>query len=113
MNLSVKDTEREAVLDTLRTANVAFQQSYPGDRPDRQPVHTMYGGANLFKSDTCVKMGEVALKNLRTYAPNFVELARALLLEGHEELPQMSHETDELQQRLEGMNEEQRRKENS
>ncbi len=103
--------EKERLMEELGKANRAFQSNYPGDRPDPQPVHTMYGGANLFKSDTCVKMGEVALKNLRAYAPNFAELARALSLEGHEELPQMTHEIDELQQKLEGMSEEERRKE--
>src|ERR1700744_3044540 len=109
MNLSVKDTEREAVLDTLRTANVAFQQRYPGDRPDRQPVHTVYGGANLFKSDTCVRMGETALRNLHANAPNFSELARALSLEGHEFLPHAIKEVDELSRKLAGMPEEDRR----
>lgn len=109
--LSIKDIEKEKLLGLLATANRIFQSNYPGDRPDRQPVHTVYGGANLFKSDTCVRMGGIALKSLRTYAPNFVELARALMLEGHEDLPQMSHEIDELQHELEGMSEEQRRKE--
>lgn len=109
--LSIKDTEKEKLLRLLATANLAFQASYPGDRPDRQPVHTVYGGANLFKSDTCVRMGGIALKNLRTYAPNFVEMARALLLEGHADLPQTERAVEELDQQLEGMSEEQRRKE--
>ncbi len=111
MNLSVKDTEREALLDTLGTANIAFQQSYPGDRPDRQPVHTVYGGANLFKSDTCIRMGETALKSLHVNAPNFAELARALSLEGHEFLPHAIKEVDELSRKLAGMPEEERRRE--
>ena len=98
-------------MEELGKANRAFQSNYPGDRPDRQPVHTVYGGANLFKSDTCTRMGGIALKSLRTYAPNFAELARALSLEGHEWLPYTEKEVDELQQKLEGMSEEQRRKE--
>jgi len=32
-------------------------------------------------------MGEVALKNLQTYSPNFVVLAKVLCFEGHETLP--------------------------
>ena len=98
-------------MEELGKANRAFQASYPGDRPDRQPVHTVYGGANLFKRDTCVRMGGIALKNLRTFAPNFVEMARALLLEGHEDLPQTERGVEELDRQLEGMTEEQRRKE--
>ena len=72
MNFSIQENERDAILNDLRPANLKFQQTYPGDKPDRQAVHTVYGGANLFKSDTCVKMGEIALNNLQTYAPNFV-----------------------------------------
>src|ERR1700760_2219547 len=109
--LSIKDSEKDNLLRSLATANRAFQVNYPGDRPDRQPVHTVYGGANLFKHDTCVRMGGIALKSLRTYAPNFVELARALLLEGHQDLPQTERGVEELDRQLEGMSEEQRRKE--
>ena len=87
MKLSLQDSEKTSLLDQLGVANLRFQQIYPGDRPDRQPVHTVYGGANLFKADTCVRMGEIALNNLQTYAPNFVELARVLQLKNHEHLP--------------------------
>src|SRR5580658_3316317 len=111
MQLSIKTTDREAILDTLKHANLAFQASYPGDRPDRQPVHTVYGGAHLFKSDTCIKMGEIALRNLRTYAPHFAELSRALSLDGHEFLPLTEKAVTELDKRLADMSEEQRRKE--
>ncbi len=78
MKLSIKDEQKDTLLNELRTANLKFQQIYPGDKPDRQPVHTVYGGANLFKSDTCVRMGETALRSLQTYAPNFVTLANVL-----------------------------------
>lgn len=109
MQFSIKESEKESLLGSLKIANLAFQEKYPGDRPDRQPVHTVYGGANLFKADTCVRMGETALKSLRTYAPNFVELARVLSLEGHEFLPQTERETALLMRKLEAMNEGERR----
>jgi hypothetical protein len=86
MNFSFKDDRKDSLLNELRNANLSFQQKYPGDKPDRQPVHTVYGGANLFSSDTCVKIGEVALRSLRTYAANFVILAKILKLQGHERL---------------------------
>ena len=54
----------------------------------REPVHVVYGGANLFKSDTIEKLGKIALKSLETYAPNFVEFANAMWLKGAETLPQ-------------------------
>ena len=66
----------------------------PGDKPERQPVHTVYGGANLFKSDTAIKMGEIALRNLKTYAPDFVTLAKVLHLEGFEHLPHLEKDID-------------------
>jgi citrate lyase beta subunit len=113
MHLSINDNEKESLLASLKTANLAFQRSYPGDRPDRQPVHTVYGGANLFKSDTCLKMGETALKSLHTYAPNFVELALALSLEGHGELPQTEAGIKTLDKKLQHLPDDQRRKEKS
>ena len=111
MKLSLPDTEKEALLEQLGTANRQFQEVYPGDRSDRQPVHTVYGGANLFKSDTAPRMGEIALRNLQTYAPNFVELARVLALPGHEALPTLEKDIHALTARLDGLSAEARRQE--
>jgi citrate lyase beta subunit len=82
MKLSIPIDAREKVLGNLHTANIAFQKNYPGELPDRQPVHTVYGGANLFKSDTTHKMGQTALKSFKTYAPDFTILAKVLDLTG-------------------------------
>ena len=49
-----------------------------GERPARQPVHTVYGGAHLFTSDTTAKLGAIALRTLRDYAPDATALATAL-----------------------------------
>ncbi|MBC7446536.1 MAG: phosphoenolpyruvate kinase [Hymenobacteraceae bacterium] len=103
MTLSLPVTDQQALLDQLGVANRVFQQIYPGDRPDRQPVHTVYGGANLFKADTCVRMGEIALTNLQTNAPTFVDLARILRLEGHEHLPTLKKDIAALTARLDAM----------
>ncbi|MBC7826982.1 MAG: phosphoenolpyruvate kinase [Chitinophagaceae bacterium] len=111
MKFSIQEKEKESILNELRTANLKFQQIYPGDKPDRQAVHTVYGGANLFKSDTCIKMGEIALKNLQTYAPNFVVLAGVLKLDGYEYLPSAEKEVEELTQKLDQLSEAQRKKE--
>ena len=109
MNFSIADEEKESLLDTLKTANLTFQQTYPGDKPDRQPVHTVYGGANLFKSDTCVKMGEIALKSLQTYAPDFVALADVLHLQGFLDLPSSGKKIEKLVKKLDRMSEKNRR----
>src|SRR5690349_16274254 len=103
MKFSIPENESAQLLHQLQTANLHFQKTYPGDKPDRQPVHTVYGGANLFKSDTCVKMGDIALKNLQTYAPDFITLARVLQLEGHEHLPQGLSDIEAHTQKLQHM----------
>ncbi|HMC77616.1 MAG TPA: hypothetical protein VKH34_10800 [Vicinamibacterales bacterium] len=36
----------------------------------RQPIHTVYGGAHLFRSDTAAKLGATALRVLREHAPD-------------------------------------------
>lgn len=110
MNLSIAEIEKEILLNSLSTANKKFQQTYPGDKPDRQPVHTVYGGANLFKSDTCVKMGEIALKSLQTYSPDFITLAKVLKFEGYDELPDDEKKAAKLIRKLDKMTEEERRK---
>ena len=109
MNFSIDDSEKESLLGVLKIANLKFQQTYPGDKPDRQPVHTVYGGANLFKSDTCVKMGEIALKNLQTYAPNFVVLADVLHLQGFLDLPSSDKKIQKLIIKLDRLSENKRR----
>jgi citrate lyase beta subunit len=105
MNLTITEEQKNNLLGELQEANLRFQRIYPGDRPDRQPVHTVYGGANLFKSDTTLKMGEIALKNLQTYAPNFVVLANVLKLEGYQHLPHTEKDIATLTARLDGMSE--------
>jgi len=71
----------------LQTANARFSQNYPGESSARQPVHTVYGGAHIFKEGTAINMGKGALNHINTYAPNFVEFAKILELKGHDHLP--------------------------
>jgi citrate lyase beta subunit len=113
MKLSIANDKKKHILDELGVANLAFQQVYPGDKPDRQPVHTLYGGANLFKADTCIRMGDIALQNLQTYAPDFVSLAKVLRLQGHEYLPSAQKDIVTLQRRLDNMSEPDRKKDNA
>ncbi|MGK3991781.1 DUF6986 family protein [Sorangium sp. So ce1024] len=54
----------------------------------RQPVHTVYGGAHLFKADTARKLGAVALAALAEHAPDVAAFARAFGLPGADELPE-------------------------
>ncbi len=66
----------------------------------RSPIHVVYGGANLFKSDTPQKLGKIALKSIETYAPNFAEFAQAMWLKGADTLPQFEDATQELEFQL-------------
>ena len=96
MRRSLSDTLIQAVETPLRQSNLLFAQRYPGSAVGRQPVHTLYGGAQLFKAETAAKMGELALKNLETYAPDFVTLARAAGLNGAQYLPEQWSESRRL-----------------
>src|SRR5207244_2335677 len=64
----------------LEKANRSFLKRFPGDSNERQPVHVVYGGAHLFKSDSAQKLGSLALKSLEQFAPNSATLARVLKL---------------------------------
>ncbi|HWM89848.1 MAG TPA: phosphoenolpyruvate kinase [Thermoanaerobaculia bacterium] len=68
------------IVDRLRSANLAFSRLYPGDSARRQPVHTVYGGAHLFKADTASRLGALALRSLEEYAPEPADLASAASL---------------------------------
>ena len=70
----------------LRLAHKAFASRYPGPRGDRQPVHTVYGGAHLFRADTAKRLGHKALEALDEYAPDFISFARAIELPGSQHL---------------------------
>jgi citrate lyase beta subunit len=52
----------------------------------RSPVHVVYGGAHLFKADTPNTLGKLALRSLKTYAPEVDEFAAALGLDENKKL---------------------------
>ncbi|MFL5400916.1 MAG: DUF6986 family protein [Myxococcales bacterium] len=66
---SLSDGTVRALTERLQKAQDAFAARYPGEPASRQPVHTVYGGAHLFKSDTVKKLGEIALRSLSEHAP--------------------------------------------
>jgi citrate lyase beta subunit len=71
------DLTRDA-LAKLRKANLTFAEAYPGEGGDRQAVHTVYGGAHLFKADTAKKMGGIAVRSVEEYFPDAKTFARVL-----------------------------------
>ena len=48
---TIPENALSSFLDALDKGNVRVAEQFPGDSPQRQPVHTVYGGAHLFKAD--------------------------------------------------------------
>jgi len=76
------------IVSDLSEANQRFMRRYPGESNRRQAVHTVYGGAHLFKADSAQKLGAVALRSLDEYAPEAATLARAIGIAGNERFTQ-------------------------
>ena len=69
---------------TLRRANADFEAAYPGDSGSRQPVHTVYGGAHLFKRDTAAKLGDLAVRFMDRHMATPERLTATLGIQGPE-----------------------------
>jgi citrate lyase beta subunit len=65
-------------LDHLAVANQQYAERYPGESTQRQPLHTVYGGAQLYRAETTRKLGQLALRHLDTYAPTPGDLRDAV-----------------------------------
>ncbi len=90
------DEKAVSILAELEKANAMLANRFPGERTERQPVHTVYGGAHLFKSGTIEKLGQLALKSMAAHAPSFQEFAEVLELPGYESLAASRKEVEEL-----------------
>lgn len=100
MHSSLTPQSIETIVSRLRIANTSFAKTYPGDSDKRQPVHTVYGGAQIFKAETASKLGTTALNSLAEYAPNFVEFARGIGFPGNERLPKSTAQIQSLEKKL-------------
>lgn len=68
--------------------------------PLRSPVHVVYGGADRFNASTPRNLGDIAIKTLEKYAPNFVEFAKAMNLVGSETLPDSVDGIERLERQI-------------
>jgi hypothetical protein len=94
-----KESTRE-ITSRLAEANTVFSRRYPGETGRRQPVHTVYGGAHLYKSDSAARLGALATRSLDQYAPDFITFAKAINLPGSDQLPDNTTQIEELSSRL-------------
>ena len=79
---ALSDKKLQKTLGRIARAQARVTQRYPGDSGARQPIHTVYGGAHLFSSDTARKLGELALRALDAYAPDAETFASAIGIPG-------------------------------
>ena len=93
---STRDTR-----ERLEQANKDFARNYTGETGRRQPVHTVYGGAHLFKADSAGRLGGLARRSLDQFAPDFLTFAKAIDLPGSDQLPDSIENAENLDQRLE------------
>ena len=101
MKTSLAGVSLEAIIGRLGAANRAFVDNYPGETGRRQPMHTVYGGAHLFRADSAARLGKVAERALAENASDFVVFALAIGLPLSEDLPDVLKFATGLKHRLE------------
>ena len=88
---SFLSTDLEQITAALSAANKDFVRIYPGESNRRQAVHSVYGGAHLFRADTAQRLGAVALRALEEHAPDAQALTRAVGMESDAETAAKIH----------------------
>src|SRR5713101_3359831 len=77
MKTSLSQSAIHAAQGPLEEALASLARLYPRESGRRQPVHSVYGGAHLFRAGTARRLGDVALAALEEYAPSAFTFARA------------------------------------
>jgi hypothetical protein len=76
--MHLNEDDLQPLVHRLIAANAAHASEFPGDSPERQPVHVVYGGAHLFNAGTPARLGAIALNSLRTFAGGAKDFAGCL-----------------------------------
>lgn len=108
--MTIPVDKKAQLFSELSKANAAFNGKYPGDRLERQAVHTVYGGANLFKYNTTAGLAEKALEAFHLYAPDFVRFGKIFQLQGSEKLDTLQQSAEQLKNDYESLTAAQQRK---
>jgi len=78
MTTTLTQDELRSLTAPLERALAPFNARFPGSAGERQPVHTVYGGAHLFKSDTTRKLGEKGLQVALEHGVDAFTFGRAI-----------------------------------
>ncbi len=108
--MTIPVDKKAHLFSELSKANAAFNEKYPGDLPERQAVHTVYGGANLFKYNTTAGLAEKALEAFHLYAPDFIRFGKIFQLQGSEKLDTLQQTAEQLKSDYESLTVAQQRK---
>lgn len=86
-----KENSLKKINTQLKLTNRITEKTYPENFTGRQPVHTLYGGAHLFKINTVQKMCVLARKSFNDYADTSEKLASALGWDKKDKLNKLIH----------------------
>lgn len=78
LQTTLNSDDTKSIFEGLAKANRSFVSIYPGEIADRQPVHTVYGGAQLFVPDRTQRMGKSALKTLKAFTTGPMDFLDAI-----------------------------------
>lgn len=69
----------------MRAVMLDFEARFPGESEARQAVHTVYGGAHLFRAGSAGRLGELAMRSVREHAPDAAAFGAAIGLSGSDD----------------------------
>jgi len=78
VDTSLSRDDLASIVARLAPANARVVDRYPGESGARQPVHVVYGGAQLFTHDTVPKLGQLARRVMDEYAADARTLAAVI-----------------------------------
>jgi citrate lyase beta subunit len=78
MTKSLSPESISGITARLKPSLAEFAKRFPGETGRRQPVHTVYGGAHLFKADTAARLGQLAVRSFESFAPDAATFGAAL-----------------------------------
>ena len=81
--MTLRDDSMTRWGERLGTVAARLGKEFPGEGPERQPVHTVYGGAHLFSAGTATRLGELAMSSLERWAANPEDLRAIVALPEH------------------------------